>query len=193
MNPITHFFISWDAANIDDFDKRDRLLLTVSGIIPDADGFGALPELLTMNSENPIIWFSKYHRLLTHNISFGIIFTIFVFFVAHKKFKTAIFSLFLFNIHLFCDIIGGAGPDGSYWPVPYLLPFSDKWQLYWEHQWLLNAWQNILITITAIIIMFIFAYKKGYSFIEIFSQKADKLFVNTVRNRIDYFKKIFCK
>ena len=91
-----------------------------------------------------------------------------------------------FHLHLLGDLMGSKGPDGSQWPIPYLLPFSADWQLTWSGQWELNAWQNITITALAIAAMFGIAIKKGFSPIGLISEPADSKFVATLRAR-------FCK
>lgn len=183
MNPVTHFFIGWVTANTTPFTRRERTLVTVASIIPDADGFGMLPEYLTRNTTHPLLWYSDYHHVLGHNIYFALIVTAGSFLIATRRWKTAIFVFLSFHIHLLGDIIGGRGPDGYQWPILYFYPFRQGIQLAWQGQWMLNAWQNIIITLIALGITFYLAWKRGYSPIEIVSQKADKRFIETLRHR----------
>jgi hypothetical protein len=106
-----------------------------------------------------------------------------VFTVTKKKWKTMGLSLFCFHIHLLCDIIGAKGPDGYQWPIPYLLPFSNAIQIVWKYQWEINAWPNFVFTIAALGITFYYAWKRGYSVLEIISKKIDRVFVRTLQNR----------
>ena len=183
MNPISHFFIGWVTANTTPLTHRERILVTVAGIIPDADGFGMLPEYLTRNTTHPLLWYSDYHHVFGHNIFFALLVAVSGFLLATQRWKTALFVFLSFHIHLLGDIIGGRGPDGYQWPIVYFYPFKQGIQLAWQGQWMLNAWQNILITLIALGITFYLAWKRGYSPLEIVSQKADKRFIDTLRHR----------
>ncbi len=73
LSPITHFLISWVAANSVDLNRRERAVVTIAGIIPDLDGAGIVVENLTRHSQRPLTWFSDYHHVLGHNLGFGLI------------------------------------------------------------------------------------------------------------------------
>src|SRR4051794_36241284 len=62
MSPVTHFLSGWALANATPFDHRDRALVTWACVIPDIDGFGAVPQWLTRNSAHPLNWFSDYYH-----------------------------------------------------------------------------------------------------------------------------------
>lgn len=183
MNPLTHFFLSWDVANAGKLDSRDRLLVSVAGIIPDVDAFGMLPELLTRESARPLFWWTDYHHVLGHNLTFAVLMMGAAFLMAHKRLKTAMLTIFTFHLHLLCDVVGARGPDGYHWPIAYLYPFSDSVQLEWAGQWALNAWPNFLITGAALLLAFYWAWQRGYSPIGLFSRSADAVFVATLRQR----------
>jgi membrane-bound metal-dependent hydrolase YbcI (DUF457 family) len=176
MSPITHFLASWLVANTVKTDSRDRALITIAGIIPDADGILIIADL-TRNSG----WYEEFHHIITHNIGFAFLITICSFVFARKRLITAFLAFIAFHIHLLGDIAGSRGPDGYQWPINYLWPFSNFLQLRWAGQWELNAWQNLLITTIAIFLTIFLAWKRGYSLIEIFSRKADRYFVCTLR------------
>jgi hypothetical protein len=106
-----------------------------------------------------------------------------VFILSKKKWKTMGLAFFCFHLHLLCDIIGAKGPDAYQWPIPYLLPFSNAIQITWKYQWEINAWPNFIITFTALGITFYYAWKHGYSILEIISKKIDGMFVRTLQNR----------
>lgn len=183
MNPITHFLVSWGVANVIPSERKDRTLITIAGVIPDIDGFGAIPELLTRNSDYPLFWWTNYHHILGHNLTFGLLVTIGSFAIAKKRWKTAILSFLAFHLHLLGDIIGARGPDGYQWPIPYLYPFSDAWQLVWGGQWALNAWPNFVVTGAALFLAFYIAWKRGYSPLEMISSSANQAVIQTLRNR----------
>jgi len=46
MSPITHLLISWNIANRCRVNKKDRLLITTTGIIPDIDGLVIIDDLI---------------------------------------------------------------------------------------------------------------------------------------------------
>ena len=47
MSPITHFLGSWLVASVVTDNPRDRKLVTLAGVLPDADGPGLIAEDLT--------------------------------------------------------------------------------------------------------------------------------------------------
>ena len=85
MSPITHFFAGWLVANLDDLNRRDRLLVTLAGIVPDLDGLGIVPDFLTRHSAQPLNWWSDYHHLFGHNLLFGLAAASLGFAVATKR------------------------------------------------------------------------------------------------------------
>ncbi len=180
MHTITHLLAGWSLANIDTLEHRDRFLVTIGGVLPDIDSFGIIPEILT---DKRLDWFSQYHHLLAHNLVMAIIGLIVVILIARKRVLTGGLYLLAFHIHLLFDIMGGRGPEGYPWPIPYLWPFSSELQITWQYQWGLNAWPNFAITIGLIVIIFWLARTKGYSIVGLFSRKADRRLVKTIRER----------
>jgi LexA-binding, inner membrane-associated putative hydrolase len=158
-------------------------MVTIAGIIPDADGLGLIAEVMTRNSAHPLTWWSDYHHVLGHNLGFALLVTAVGFGLAKQRWKTAMLVWVSFHLHLLGDLVGARGPDGEQWPIPYLLPFSNAWQLTWAHQWALNAWPNLVITALALGFTLYFAWKRAYSPLEMFSARADKRFIATLRHR----------
>ena len=184
MSPISHFLLSWDIANTSNrFDRQARILITVAGILPDIDGIGIIIDVITSKSSHPTNLFSIYHHLLGHNLGFALLITVLAFFLSERRLLVTGFVFLSFHVHLLCDLVGSRSPDGYQWAIPYLLPFSDAWQLVWQGQWQLNAWQNFVITGIALFISFALAVKRGNSPLEIFSTSADRIFVQTLRHR----------
>jgi hypothetical protein len=177
-------------ANADGFNRRERAAITLASVAPDFDGLGAIPELLTRHSAHPLNWFSEYHHLLGHNLAFGLAVTGASLLLAAKKLKTAAFVLLSFHLHLLCDVLGARGPDGEQWPIPYLSPFTKAWQWSWSGQWALNAWPNFVITGFALIAAFYLAWRRGYSPLEMFSQKADRMFIEALWRRFSRTKRM---
>ena len=182
MSPVTHFFTGWVFANCFDLGRRDRALVTLACVVPDVDGLGIIPELLTRNSAHPLLWFSLYHHSL-HNLAFALVIAAIAFALAKQKGKTGLLAFLSFHLHLFEDVLGSRGPEGYQWPIPYLAPFSSSLQLVWSGQWGLNAWQNILLTIVLLVITLWLAWRKGFSPLEMVSARADGALVAALRQR----------
>lgn len=184
MSPISHCLVGWVVANASPGDRRERLLITAGGIIPDVDGLVIVVDYLSRNSATPLKLWSTYHHVLAHNILFAFFCTAISGLLAKKhKLGTMFFVWISFHLHLLGDLIGSRGPEGYQWPIPYLLPFSDTWQLIWSGQWALNAWPNLLITLVAVVATLYLAWKSGFSPLEMISATADKHFVAALRNR----------
>jgi inner membrane protein len=139
--------------------------------------------LLTENTATPLIWYSRYHHVLGHNLLFSLILVIGVFLLSVRRWMSATLAFLAFHLHLLGDLVGSRGPDGYQWPIPYLYPFSAKWTLAWPGQWELNAWPNILITALVLGITLYLAWKHGRSPLEMVSLKADAAFVTGFRKR----------
>ncbi len=185
MSPVTHFFISWLVANSAKMERRDRILVTAAGVIPDIDGLGIIADIFIRNANEPFKWYQQFHHVLTHNLAFALIVTIAAFSLAKKRALAALLAFVGFHLHLLGDIAGSAGPEGSFWSIPYFWPLSNV-EFTWSGQWELNAWQNIVITAIAIGISIFFSWRRSYSPLEIFSMKADKAFVEVLKRRFGY-------
>lgn len=182
MSPVTHFFTGWVFANCARLERRDRALVTLACVVPDIDGLGIIPEVLTRNSTHPLLWFSTYHHSL-HTLAFALVVAAASFVLARQKWKTGFLALVSFHLHLFEDVLGSRGPEGYQWPIPYLKPFSSARQLSWHGQWQLNAWPNVALTIALLTITFWLAWRRGCSPLEMVSEKADAAFVASLRHR----------
>ena len=182
MNVVEHFFIGWCVASTaPGLDSRDRLLITAAAVAPDLDGLGMLVEIPTRNTSHPILWWTEYHHVIAHNVGAAVVVTALAFALAHRRWLTSALTFISFHTHILGDIIGARGPDGYQWPIPYFLPFSRTPELSWSGQWALNAWQNFVITGIALAITFVLARVRGYSPVEIFSRRADRVFIETIR------------
>jgi inner membrane protein len=184
MNPVEHFFAGWAVANVVPLERRDRMLVTIAGVIPDLDGFGLLPELLTRGTKHELYWWTDCHHILGHNIGFALLCTAAAFLVARRRALTALLVALSFHLHLLCDVIGARGPDGYQWPIPYLLPFSNAWQWAWSGQWALNAWQNVVIMIVLLLFALWVAVRRGHTPVELFSARGDDAVAAVLRARV---------
>lgn len=182
MNPVTHFLGGWAVANTARLERRDRSLVAIAGVAPDADGFGIVAEWLTRDSEHPLYWWSDYHHVFGHNLLFGLVVAGVAFAVAKRRALTAGLTLAAVHLHLVMDILGGRGPDKD-WGIPYLWPLSNSPDIRWSGQWALDAWPNFVITGVLLTLAFYLAWWRGYSFVGIVSARADAAFVGALRRR----------
>src|SRR5579872_3149195 len=100
MSPVTHFLSGWVLANCARLDRKERELVTFACVVPDVDGLGIVPELLTRNSAHPLLWFTLYHHSL-HNLAFAVAVAVIAFVLAKRKWTTGLFALLSFHLHLF--------------------------------------------------------------------------------------------
>lgn len=183
MSPITHLLVSWNLANTASLSRQERAFVTIAGVVPDVDSLGIIPDFFTRNSDYPLEWWGQYHHVLSHNLGFALFAVFIVFKISTRRWLTATLSFISFHLHLIGDLVGARGPDGYQWPIPYLLPFSDTWQLTWDGQWALNAWPNFIITAVFLATTIYLAWVRGFSLLGLVSDKADKSFVIALRHR----------
>lgn len=185
MSPVTHFLTGWVLANCAKLDRKERAIISLACVAPDIDGLGIIPEMLTRNSAHPLLWFTNYHHSL-HNLGFALVVAFVAFVLARQRWKTGMLALLSFHLHLFEDLLGSRGPEGYQWPIPYLQPFSSSLELTWSGQWALNAWQNIALTLALLSITLWLAWRRGFSPIEMLSEKADGAVVAALRQRFPH-------
>ena len=186
MSPITHFLTGWMVANLAKLDRKDRAIVALACVVPDIDGLGIIPELLTRNSSHPLLWFTLYHHSL-HTLAFALVVAVVSFALARQRWRTAWLALLSCHLHLLEDIAGSRGPDGYQWPIPYLAPFSSSAQLAWRGQWGLNSWLNVAITGVLLTITFWLACRRGFSPLEMVSTRADAAVITALRQRFPGF------
>jgi hypothetical protein len=186
MSPITHFLTGWALANSAGLSPRERMIVTIAGVIPDIDSLGLIAELGTRGSERPMLWWSEYHHVLGHNLGFALLIGVLAFGLSKRRGITMVLALLSFHLHLLGDLIGARGPDGEQWPIPYMLPFSEAWRLAWSGQWPLNAWPNMLLTACLMGLALYVAWRRGYSPLEMVSKRADQAVVQALRRRFPF-------
>ena len=186
MNPVTHLLVGWSVANATTLTPRERAVVAVAGVVPDVDGFGMITDLVTRNTAHPTEWWGEFHHVLAHNLGFGLGVGIAAFCLSSRggrRWVAAGLALVSFHLHLFGDLIGARGPDGDQWPIPYLSPFVRDYELSWSVQWALNAWPNFAITGVLLVATFYLAWRRGFSPLEMVSARADRAFVQALRER----------
>ncbi len=184
MSPITHLLISWSVANTTQLERRDRAIVTLSGIISDADGLGIVIDFI-IHKPDIYVYYWKYHHELFHNLTFALIATGLAFFLSLRRWTAALLVFITIHLHFLCDLVGSRAPGagGYQWEVPYLMPFTERWTWVWDGQWALNAWPNVLITFIFLISMFYIAWRRGCSPLEMISPKLDRIWIATLRQR----------
>jgi len=186
MSPATHFLTGWLIANIDHLERRDRALVTLASVIPDADGLGILTSITSQNQGSGLNLYGQYHHVLAHNVFFGILLAAVCYALSKKKGLITFLVILSFHIHLLEDLLSGRGPDGTIWAISYLFPVLPDIQLSWSGQWELNAWPNVVITAAALLLTLYLAWRRGFSPVSLFSLRADRAVVDTLRNRFPY-------
>jgi hypothetical protein len=182
MSPFTHLLASWLVAQPLPT-RRGRLLVTLAGLAPDADGLGILAQVATRGSDHPVFWFTEYHHRLAHNVLAAAVVTALCWWWSQRDWRAAALGCLAFHLHLVCDLLGSRGLGNYQWPVPYLAPFSQAWQLTWTGQWPLFSWPNVTITLTLFALTLVLAWRRGFSPLELVSARADRALVETLRRR----------
>jgi hypothetical protein len=99
-----------------------------------------------------------------------------------QHWRVLLLCLLTYHLHLLCDLVGSHGPTvGDFWPICYSEPIFRHPIWIWKHQWRLDGWQNQIIFVVLFAVSLWVAVKKGYSFVEVVSKRADKIFVPVLR------------
>jgi len=158
-------------------------MVLLAGIVPDIDGLGLGVDLITRHTAHPTDYWGDLHHVLGHNLCFGLVVAAVTFMLAQHHWRASMLALLSFHLHLLGDVLGGQGPDGDQWPIPYLAPFSQSMQWVWSGQWQLNAWPNFVITAVLLAVMFFIAWRRGISPLECLSTRANDALVGALRRR----------
>ena len=185
MSPITHLLASWSVADALGLRDRDRTLATLCGVLPDADGLGAVVDLTNGLLGRPDSWtYGQLHHLLLHGLPGAVLIPLVLSIWAVRRLRTFAVGVLCVHLHLLCDLAGSRGPgEADIWPIHYLAPFSSRLTFAWAGQWPLNDWPNILLTLLLIGYAFFRAIASGYSPVALFSARAERVFVEAVRRR----------
>jgi len=182
MNPETHLLASWVIAAKTTNNQRDCRLVTLAGILPDADGVGIVPDLLgLLFGCKQTFYYAEYHHYVLHGIFGAILITCLLTCFARQKLRVALLSLGVFHLHLLCDLVGSRGPSlQDLWPIHYLGPFSRDPIWLWKGQWPLDAWPNRLLTLVLFAWALWLPLQLGYSVVGVFNRRWDKVFVEVL-------------
>lgn len=168
MNPLVHGELSWLVAHRLSH-RRDRLLVTLAGVLPDLDGLSLLGgEAL----------YGRWHHVLTHGVFSAVVISGLLALFARQRWVVFGLGLVAFHLHLLCDL-AGSGPG---WPIEYLWPLDGReWS--WRGQWDLASWQNSVIGLGATLAVLACALTVKRTMVELFSLSADAAVVTTLRRR----------
>lgn len=177
MHPQTHALLSWLLAEAGRLEqRRDRALVLAAGLAPDLDGLSIL-----FGSSAYHTW----HRVLCHHGLGAVTIALACAAAARQRARTGLLALAAAHLHFACDMVGSAGPDGSIWPVPYLVPFDMQHPGFappW--QWQLASWQNVAITLLALAASAWLASRRGRTLLEALSLRVDAAVVDAIRRRL---------
>jgi inner membrane protein len=105
MAPETHLLASWLIVAKTTDNPRDCRLVTLAGILPDADGLGLLVDLVNQAlGHKPTHFYAIYHHYLLHGTFGGVLITALLTCFARHRWRVALLSLALFHLHLVCDL-----------------------------------------------------------------------------------------
>jgi hypothetical protein len=182
---------SWLVASVVTDNPRDRKLVTLAGVLPDADGLGVIVDVaasLTSGREIAFDRYQQYHHLLLHGwpgaIAVAAALTIF----ARQRTRVAMMCLIVFHLHLLCDLLGSRGPSlADLWPICYSEPLFRHPIWFWKGQWRLDGWQNQTVCVVVFVLSLWLAAKRDYSFVELLNRRLDKAFVEVLQKWRDRF------
>lgn len=185
MSPVTHFIGSWLVAVAATENPRDRRLITLAGVVPDLDGLGVVADVvigITSGREINFEYYHKFHHLLLHGWPGAIVVAAVLMLFAKQRWRVALFALITFHLHLLGDLLGSRGPTiADLWPICYGEPLFRHPIWFWKGQWKLDGWQNQLIFLGVFGAAVWIALKRGRSFVEVFSVRADAILVAVLR------------
>lgn len=164
---------------------RDRKLVTLAGVLPDADGLGVIPDVLgswISGKECTFYYYQTYHHILLHGWPGAVVVSSLLTLFARQRWRVLLLCLLTFHLHLLCDLIGSRGPTaGDLWPICYSEPIFRHPIWFWKHQWKLDGWQNQIIFAALFFTSLWVAAKKGCSFVELIGSRADSAFVQVLQ------------
>ena len=183
MSPVTHLLASWVfAAHVTD-NPRDCRVVTLAGMIPDADGLGIVADLWNeWHGHGQSYFYPEYHHFLLHGLPAVGLLAIVAGLLARQRLRVALAVVAVVHLHLLCDFVGSRGPSPEdLWPIFYFGPFDKDPMWIWKGQWRLDAWPNRYLSAALFLWALFLAVSRGYSFVGVFSRRLDEVFVGVLR------------
>ena len=182
MTPGAHLLISWIATVEILETRRERVIVSLSGLAPDLDGLGLIIDKWSGYTS----YYERFHHHLGHGLFAALVIATLASLIAHSRKATVwILSVAVVHIHILCDLIGSRGRDGYQWPLHYLYPFNPDYQLTWQYQWQLDAWSNQLIIALLLLANLYYAATKRLTFSEVISGRLND---GAMKMGFKYFK-----
>ncbi len=183
MSPETHLLASWIIAAKTTDDPRDCRLVTLAGILPDADGLGLVIDLAAWYlAGKQTQFYAQYHHYFLHGAAGGILAVALVTCFARRRLRVALLGLLVFHLHLLCDFVGSRGPaPEDLWPIFYLGPFDKDPMWVWKGQWRLDSWINRYLSVGLFLWALWLPVRLGHSVVGVFSRRADRVVVGVLR------------
>jgi inner membrane protein len=174
MHPVTHFLTGWMVGNAADLSNRDRIIVALVGTAPDIDGIGIVVELATLPTRPS----GTATTTMSSDTTSGLLPCV-------------------FSSRLNWLVVGGSPRHWPSWPSTFTCSAISwgralrmgtrgrfpTWQLAWSGQWPLSSWQNNLITAVLMAVTLYLAWRSGFSPLGLVSERADRVFVGTLRAR----------
>jgi LexA-binding, inner membrane-associated putative hydrolase len=183
MSPETHLLASWLIAAKTTDNPRDCRLVTLAGILPDADGLGLLADIFNSTFRHKqTFYYSQFHHWYLHGLFGALVISALLTCFARRRFRVALLALIVFHLHLLCDLAGSRGPSlVDLWPVCYFGPFSARHGVWlWRGQWRLDGWINRIITVVLFLWTLWLGSKRDDSVVGVFNRRLDATFVQVL-------------
>ena len=90
MSPGVHLIGSWLVASATTNNPRDRKLVTLAGVLPDADGLGIIPDVVgswISGKDCTFHYYQTYHHLLLHGWPGAIAISVLLTFFARQRWR----------------------------------------------------------------------------------------------------------
>lgn len=185
MSPAAHLVGSWLIAAGTTNNPRDRKLVTLAGVIPDADGLGIVIDATkAMLSGEPATfhYYQQYHHLLLHGWPGAVAIAALLTCFARQRWRVLLLCLLVVHLHLVCDLIGSRGPSqADLWPISYGEPLFRHPIWIWKGQWRLDGWQNQTVFLILFASALVVAIKRGYSLVELLGHRLDSAVVGVLQ------------